>query len=387
MDSAVLSRVRLAMSRHPLLVDVLLGGLVAAPILLGRTAQEGLPLPPISVHWWVTAAVWATVALRRVNTPAALLAAAALTVVTTMTSGSTQPFVVVALVVLLYTYAAAAQRPAPVLVLPVVAAAIYLPAALTEPSWWSPQNLAPLAWLGMATAFGDATRSRQAYVAEMEERARRAEQTRGQEVRRRVVQERMRIARELHDVVTHHIAVINVQAGAARHVLRRQPEIADAAMEHVRRASDTVLRELASVVGVLRQDGDLENRGLAQLPELLEGATSSGLRVEHEENGTRQDLPAVVDLAAYRILQEALTNARRHGVGPARVSVGYTPSHVVLEVTNQIGWSGAAAHAGGYGLIGMRERAAAAGGTLSAQSDSEDLFRVRAVLPVTGVAG
>jgi signal transduction histidine kinase len=235
----------------------------------------------------------------------------------------------------------------------------------------------------MATAMGDATRSRRAYVAEVEERARRAEQTRKDEVRHCVVEERMRIARELHDVVSHHIAVINVQAGAAGHVLARHPEAAQDALEHIRRASDTVLRELSSVVAVLRQADDLDlttepARGLARLPELLTTVRTAGLQVSHRQSGKSRDLPAMVDLAAYRIVQEALTNAHKHGTGTACLNISYLPDSVTVEVTNPVTTLCTGC---GYGIVGMRERAASTGGTLTTQTTPDHRFRLRAALP------
>jgi signal transduction histidine kinase len=253
--------------------------------------------------------------------------------------------------------------------------------------WWTPEHFGALAWTAAAVALGDATRSRRAYIAEVEARARRAEETREEEARRRVVEERLRIARELHDVVAHHIAVINVQAGAATHVLTTRPEAAGQALLHIRRASDTVLKELASVVGVLRgsddHDGATEpTRGLARLSEMLDGFAAAGLRVEHQQHGSARELPAVVDLAAYRIVQEALTNAQKYGSGLAQLAVTYAPAAVSITVTNPIA-ARRPRDGSGYGLVGMRERAAAAGGTVSADADADARFVVHAELPAT----
>jgi signal transduction histidine kinase len=241
--------------------------------------------------------------------------------------------------------------------------------------WFAPENLAVFGWTAAATAIGDARRSRRAYIFAVEERARRAEETREEEARRRVAEERLRIARELHDVVAHHIAVINVQAGAAAHVLPTRPEAVGPALAHIRRASDTALKELSAVVGVLRNAEP--TRGLARLGELLDALAAAGLRVEHTQHGQARELPAVVDLAAYRIVQEALTNAQRHGTGTACLVVTYEPDRVVVEVTNPVG---PPSPGSGYGLVGMRERAAAAGGTVTAGLDDRQ-FVVRAELP------
>ena len=123
-------------------------------------------------------------------------------------------------------------------------------------SWWDAGNVGVLAWTGLALAAGDALRNRRAYVAAVRERARRAEEAREQEAGRRVIEERLRIARELHDVVAHHIAVIQVQAGVAAHMLHSQPTTAEGAIGHVRLAAGEVLEELGALLGVLRESGD-----------------------------------------------------------------------------------------------------------------------------------
>ncbi|GLY29814.1 two-component sensor histidine kinase [Kineosporia sp. NBRC 101731] len=370
-----------------MLVDTLIGGLVAAPLVLGDLPVRGSTEPETG-ELWMAACIWAAVALRRIRPLPVLAASTGLGVTAILTGGSAQPGAIVALVLVVHTVAADPERP--VFWLVAVASTtvlIYLAATLVSTAaWWAPQNLALVAWLGLAVAVGDATRSRHAYVTEVEERAHRAEQTRSSEVRRRIIEERMRIARELHDVVSHNIAVISVQAGAARHVLRERPEVVDSSLEHIRAASDTVLKELSSIVGILRDSSDLEassgpTRGLAHLPELLRSADASGLRVKHEEIGSPRDLPAVVDLAAYRILQESLTNARKHGIGPAWLRIEYAAGHITLEIRNQIAFSGAVDGPQGYGLVGMHERAQAAGGRLNTQLQSDDNFCVRAVLP------
>ncbi|WP_414638823.1 sensor histidine kinase [Actinophytocola sp.] len=238
----------------------------------------------------------------------------------------------------------------------------------------------------MAAAVGDAIRSRRAYIAAVEERARRAEQTREEEAARRVIQERVRIARELHDVVAHHIAVINVQAGAASHVLHRHPVQADRALTHIRAACDTVLAELASIVGVLREPEDSTApdtepvRGLARLTDMLDALAAAGLTVARKQIGQARELPAVVDLAAYRILQEALTNAHKYGTGTASLTITYTTDAITLDVVNPIATERIPTRSG-YGILGMRERAATAGGSLDAQARPDGRFVVHAELP------
>jgi signal transduction histidine kinase len=238
------------------------------------------------------------------------------------------------------------------------------------------------AWLG------EAVRNRRAYVAELRDRAERAERTREEEARRRVDEERMRIARELHDVVSHSIGVISVQAGVAAHLLERRPDKAGAALATIRQASDEALGELHAMLGVLRQpDGRAPLQpapGLAQLDALVAQAEGAGLQVEVAVRGADR-LPPAVDLACYRIVQESLTNVVRHaGARSATVTVAADGDCLVVEVTDD--GAGAAADGNGngtrQGIVGMRERARALGGTLQAGPRPEGGFRVSARLPL-----
>jgi signal transduction histidine kinase len=260
-------------------------------------------------------------------------------------------------------------------------------------SWWDAENVGVLAWTGMAVAAGDALRNRRAYVAAMRERSRRAEEAREQEAGRRIVEERLRIARELHDVVAHHIAVIQVQAGVAAHMLHTQPTAAEGAIGHVRRAAGEVLDELGTLLGVLRQSGD-EPAGpgvpseptpnLSRLDALVRSFSAAGLCVDSISSGLPRALPAAVDLTAYRLVQESLTNAHKHGGDRARVTLAFHPQQLAVEVCNgpPPGVPQPTAAAGtGHGLLGMRERVLAVGGWLEAGPTPEGGFRVRALLP------
>ena len=252
------------------------------------------------------------------------------------------------------------------------------------PVEFTTEQFTAFALIAGGAVWGDSVRTRRAYVAEVTDRARQAEETREAEARRRVADERLRIARELHDVVAHHIAVISVQAGAAAHVLPRSPEQVGPVLERIREASETVLQEIQSVVGVLRDSEEAETTepapGLTRLPDLLAGLTTGGFRVRLQERGEPRELPAVVDLAAYRIVQEALTNAHRYGTGEATLLVEYAPSGVILEVTNFLG-AAPPSSGSGYGLLGMRERATSAGGQVATGATGDGRFRVHAVLP------
>ncbi|GAA0451600.1 sensor histidine kinase [Actinoplanes campanulatus] len=313
---------------------------------------------------------------------------AALTVWSIAVTGRPEGFIVTTVVVS-YTVAVQTDRVTAWRAGALTAAAVYgASVAWSDRVWFGPP-LGVVAWIGMATAAGDATRSRRAYIAAIEERARRAEQTREEETRRRVVEERVRIARDLHDVVAHHIAVVNVHAGLAEHTVRTRPEQAEASLVHVRRAAQTVLDELAMILAVLRQPGDSDaptepTRGLSQLGELLDSVAAAGLRVKHRQVGVARDLPAAIDHTAYRIVQETLTNAHKHGTGNvADLCIEYRSDAVVIDTGNPTGVTSNRPDSTGHGLIGMRERATAVGGSLVAGTDATGRFHVRAVLPST----
>ena len=217
---------------------------------------------------------------------------------------------------------------------------------------------------------GIALRNRRAYVTSIEARAE-------EETRRRIDEERLRIARELHDIVAHTMATINVQAGVAAHVLADNPAAVGPALETIRQSSKDGLRELRAILNVLRQADEGEPTqpapGLLQLEALITGACNAGLPVVLRQDGSPRQLPAATDLAAYRIVQESLTNVIKHA-GPgatATVRLSYGDAAVRIEVTDTgVGpgpgllAGGGQGIVGGHGIIGMRERAAAVAGTL-----------------------
>jgi signal transduction histidine kinase len=230
---------------------------------------------------------------------------------------------------------------------------------------------------------GIAVANRRAYVASIQDRAE-------QDARRQVDEERLRIARELHDVVAHTMATINVQAGVAVHVLPTKPEAAGEALQAIRTASKEGLRELRAILNVLRQADDADpvqpTPGLGQLDALLEGTRQAGLPVTFTVTGSPFSLPAAVDLAAYRIVQESLTNVIRHaGPASAAVSLSYQPGELGIDVTDT--GQGPKAVPGlptGHGQAGMRERAAAVGGTVQTGPRPGGGYQVTARLPVHG---
>jgi signal transduction histidine kinase len=234
---------------------------------------------------------------------------------------------------------------------------------------------------------GDRVRQRRGRIVELEERARRAERDAERERRLAAAEERTRIARDLHDSAGHAINVILVQAGAARLLSRQDPERSQAALETIEEVARETLGEIDQLVRALRDD-DAPNgaaakveppTGLAAVKTLAERHRSAGLAVEVHERGSRRPLSPGLDQAAYRILQEALTNAARHGAGSAVVGIAFTPTSLQLTVTNPTG-PGTSPGADGHGIVGMRERAALLGGSLEAGA-SDGHFRIRARLP------
>ncbi|MEU8662552.1 sensor histidine kinase [Actinoplanes philippinensis] len=332
----------------------------------------------------VAVAALSLVTLRRRRPVPVFGASVALTLVTTAVPSSL-PAAALACLVCVYTVATRCRRTVAWSSGLLAGGVIPLVAGFTA----GPETVAILASTGLVVAVGDVVRTRRAYLAEMLERARRAEHGRDEEGRRRVIEERLRIARELHDVVAHNIAMISVQAGVAAHVLRSRPDQAEESLTHVRRASRTVLTELSTVLGVLRDpqhpEGTAEEpvRGLEHLHELIDQLAGAGLHVDQARTGRPRALPAAVDLAAYRIVQEALTNAHKYALdGRARLRLRFTAGALEITVENRAagGTSG-----GGYGLAGMRERAVALGGRLSAGA-RDGRFVVLALLPVPGDA-
>lgn len=332
----------------------------------------------------------AALAFRR-RAPRTVLAVTGTVSLVECVTGDPRAPVAMSAVVALYTVAATTDRPTTwrlgLLTMTVLTAAAMLAGPLP---WYAQENLGVLAWTGIGATAGDAVRSRRAVVQAIRDRAERAERTREEEARRRVAEERLRIARDLHDVVAHHIALVNVQAGVAAHVMDKRPDQAKEALGHVREASRSALNELRATVGLLRQSGDPEAPtepapGLSRLEELADTFRSAGLPVAVARADQGTELPAAVDLAAYRIVQEALTNVQKHA-GPeaeAEVSVVRVGPHVEVTVLDDgSGAPGAPADGGGHGLLGMRERVTALGGTLTTGPRYGGGFRVHAILPV-----
>jgi signal transduction histidine kinase len=247
---------------------------------------------------------------------------------------------------------------------------------------WSELSHTGLAW-AVAWFAGERTRLRREQIAELEERARQAESEAERERRLATAEERARIARDLHDSAAHAINVIAVRAGTAR--LRQDPERSQAALEAIEELARKTVGEIDEIVGTLRDRGSGNGGaaaplGLGSLDNLLARHADAGLEVSVTTAGQPRQLEGAVDQAAYRILQEALTNAARHGTGPALVELAFGSSGLDVTVSNAVVANGTPTSNGGHGLIGMRERATLLGGRLDVER-ADNLFRVRARLP------
>ncbi|WP_068920630.1 sensor histidine kinase [Planobispora rosea] len=282
----------------------------------------------------------------------------------------------------IYTAAVLGRRRLAVVLAVVLAVGISVPVALAENDP-EPGGLTLLSgWLMATVVAGELTRNRRAYIREVERRAAEAERTREEEALRRAGEERLWIAQELHDSLTHAISVVNVQASVALQTFEHRPELAREALAAIRESGHEAMDELRATLGVLRRaDADGAEAGLARLPRLVSRAESAGLPVRTVVVGARRELPPRVDRAAYRIVQEAFTNVLRHaGAASITLTTEYRPGVIVLSVEDD-GEHRSGEIGNGMGLIGMRERAVAVGGSLTAGPRPEGGFAVRAELP------
>lgn len=244
--------------------------------------------------------------------------------------------------------------------------------------------------VAFAAAAGDGARSRRAYVAAINERAERAVQTREAEARRRVSEERLRIARDLHDAVAHQISVISLNAGVASSAIEVRPEKAKESLATIRGAARTVLREIGDLMAMLRADdhGDTTPKpqaGLGRLEELVSQFAVSGLNVHTRIEGDLDRVSGAVDLVAYRVVQEALTNAHKHGAEHRAHVLVHVDAHAVTVTVSNPMDAGAGPHqeasGSGLGLIGLRERVASVRGTVTA-GPAPAGWKVEATLPL-----
>jgi signal transduction histidine kinase len=370
--------------RHPLLVDSVLAAILG---LLGVGQLIQMPGGNIPA----TLLMVVPVAFRR-RAPVSAFAVAAVGGALQVITGQPSPSDV-ALLVLLYTVAAYRPRRASIMAL-----LVCLGGSAVAVLAWGPVHGVNLIWRVIFSAFlfggleltvwilGDSMRYRRGYYAALEDRAARLEAERHAQAKIAAAAERARIARELHDVVAHHVSVMVVQADGAGYALRTDPDRAEAALHAIAGTGRQALTEMRRLLGVLRSADEraalAPMPGLGELRELLDQARAAGLEVSYTLSGTPRELPEGAELAAYRVVQESLTNTRKHAglAATAAVTLRYEPHGLTVEVTDD-GLGVTSEDTGGHGLAGMRERIAMYGGTVTAGPLPAGGFRVTARLP------
>ncbi|HEX5617549.1 MAG TPA: histidine kinase [Solirubrobacteraceae bacterium] len=365
---------------NPRLVDAAIAAAAfALSVVLVAVGDKGLDAPGVAL---AAASTLPLVARRRA--PLAVfvvtgIAASALHLVAEPGGPPVGP--TIALFGVAETTSRAALRPVLVIVMAVLVAHLAA-AGLAADRFPGPELAFAIALWGGTWLAGERTRIRRERMAELEERAERAEREAERERRLAAAEQRMRIARDLHDSAGHAINVILVHAGLGRLKTESDPAAARAAFETIEEVARETVGEIDQLVRVLREDGGGEGveppPGIAALDGLLERQRAAGLAVTMTLRGNRRPLPASTDRAAYRIVQEALTNAARHGDGSAEVELAYDADAIVMTVANP---AASATNGHGHGIIGMRERAALLGGTLDAAAH-DGRFEVRARLPL-----
>ncbi|WBQ04272.1 sensor histidine kinase [Kribbella sp. CA-293567] len=385
--------------KHPLACDVAIALVVLIINLVQPGAKHGQSQIELTATGATLIVLASAVLVFRRRAPVTVLACTTLAGAAYAITEQVKSPIALALACAMYTVAVQLDRRtrsiavATVAVVMVAAATLFTDEGLLA-------NLTVVVLVLFASATGEAVRYRRAYSAELEERVRRAEHDREEEAERRVIEERLRIAHELHDVIAHHIALMNVQSGVASHLLREQPDEAQKALALVREGGRTVLSELTVLLGVLRRSGvdslpTAPAPSLQELGALIESSTAAGISIDWEPP-VPASLPDVLELTTYRILQESLTNVVKHAPGAAvRVRFEERRGSLTIEVTDDGGhpgtpYSGVAADplGSGHGLLGMRERVAAVGGDLTAGPLPHGGFGVHAVLPLeTGATG
>ncbi len=366
------------------LVDVLVAGVVTAIIVLGTIhmdaeAASDRPIDALAVAVGVVAGV-ALAGRRRWPWPvlAVVVAAAAIYTARSYPGGP----IYLAGAIALYSAAIVSSRSVAYVTAAAVAIGLFTTSVVARGEV-DVTDLLFFGWPAVAVLAADAVRGRRERLAAEAERARHAAEQEEEERRRRMAEDRLRIARDLHDSVAHSMATINVQSGVAAHVLGRDPSQAGAALEAIRVASRDVLDELGAILDVLRQDEAAPRHptpDLARLDALVESSRLAGVEVDLRRSGSLDGVPPAVATAAYRITQEALTNVARHaGVGRADVALRRRDDGgLELEVSDG-GRGGAVADGSGRGLVGMRERAETTGGAATIGPDPAGGFRVRVV--------
>ncbi|WP_431677960.1 sensor histidine kinase [Kitasatospora sp. KL5] len=357
------------------------GGVAAALLVTGMSGRHPATGPDLLGCVLLAAGGLGLAARRRA--PVAVLAGTGLCAVGYQAAGFDVP--AVAYLFAVYAAVRAGHRTAAVAVSVAVLAALLLAALAsglhdTGEAFARARGALELAWLIAAGAAGEALR-------QAERRADEAERTREEAARHRADEERLRIARELHDSLTHQISIVKLQAEVAVHVARRRGEPVPEALLAIQAAGREAARELRATLEALRDDDTTPPRGLDHVPELVERARSIGLDATLTIEGQPHDVPAAVERTAYRIVQESLTNIARHAdAAKASVRIDCRSDVLAIRVDDDGRAAPDNAPTPGIGLLGMRERVTALGGRLRAEPRSEGGFTVQAELPVEGTA-
>jgi signal transduction histidine kinase len=387
--STTVAAVRDAIRRHPWWSDSLLAlalTVISVGSVVGSRTRYGFAIPVLAA----VAALFTTVpiSLRRYR-PLGVLAVtvSAETLLLIFSNDSPVP---VGVIVALYTVAAYCERRVSIR----AAAWVAVPITVGEIVNNGPHAgrvIPELAVIAIAWVIGDNLRTRRAYLSALKERAARLEREREEKADRAVIEERARIARELHDVIAHNVSVMVVQAAAGEEVFDEDPERARESLSAVASTGRAALTELRRLLGVIRADDDQGQEpafapqpGIEYVGELVRQVNDAGLPVELSVIGEPRALPEGVALCAYRIVQEALTNTLKHAeASGARVNVRYAADALELQVVDDgRGGSQVNGEAGGHGLIGMRERVALFGGELTTSGRAGRGYEVRARLPI-----
>lgn len=329
-------------------------------------------------------AVISALLLARTRFPWAVLAGAVVLQCALVLTFTTSPVSTLALLIAVYTVSARSPWRIAVGMGVVVAAALLITLGVIIGGLIVRYSIPVTVQVALAVALGQTARIRAAYIAEITDRALRAEATREAEARRRVAEDRLRIARDLHDAVAHQITVISLNAGVASSAIADRPDAAREALQTIRESSRLVLREIGDMLATLRSPEETPDapsaRGLAAVSDLVAQFERSGLAVAYERSGDPTPVSTAVDIVAYRVIQEGLTNALRHGPGTADLDVEVGPRSVSIRVSNPLVKR---SHAGtGHGLVGMAERVASVRGSVE-YGVTEGSFVVGATLPVT----
>jgi signal transduction histidine kinase len=375
-------------SVHLLLLDGAVPLLVGAVITLGGVLHGGGSVRPAALAVGLGAAASL---LARQRAPGWTLAVSGgLTLIQFHIDPAAAATTVVAPAVALYSLALTRGRRKQLLAAVAAIAAVVIAEALHAGGPTLLQTLGHVLLIAIPLLAAEAHRTRHAYVSLLRERLELSERTREQEAEQRAAQERMRIARDLHDVVAHTLTTINVQAATAAELLDRDPGHARTALETIEDASRDAIGELRAILGILRDDDDGQpplapTPGMGTLSELVQRTRTAGLDVQVDVTGDQPEhMPDTVSLAAFRIVQESLTNARRHAAGAAvRVNLTFQPGRLAVAVENGAGTPNSGnGSTPGVGIVGMTERASVVGGTLHA-GPVPGGFRVDAELPYT----